>query len=359
MRVMIPKQMNGGDKDSDRPLLKRIFTRSHAQQPSLPFMDVPLEAIQEVEDRQSEFWEFMDAELEKVEEFYKSKEEEATERLEILRSQLHIMRDQRLEEMVAKETATKGRRRKDSGELKDSVLAAGADTSIVPSGWNVIYHPIEAVKKVGFAIEPHKEMAQSRRPSHLYQHAPWRDYVRRPDATHVAYATAKRRLKIALIEFYRGLELLKGYALLNRTAFRKMNKKYDKAVSARPTMRFMSNKVNHADFVESDLVDKHIAAVEDLYARYFESGNHKIAVGKLRRRNPNAGSYTGGVFRNGFMIAGGLVFGIEGLVYARNLLNNTTGMVYNETSYLLQVRTALGVLFHARLIQFSSMLATF
>jgi len=332
---MIPRK--GEDrKDEDRTLLKRIFSRSSTSQPSLPFNDVPLEAIQEVEDRQNDFWEFMDKELEKVEEFYKSKEEEAGERLEVLRSQLHIMRDQRLEEMVAKETTGgKSARRNPVAEVKDNVMAAQANTPTIPSGWNVIYHPIDAVKSIGAPNDPQPETVQSQRPNH--HHAPWRDYVKRPDATHIAYSAAKRRLKLALIEFYRGLELVKGYALLNRTAFRKMNKKYDKAVHARPTMRFTSEKVNHSNFVESELIDKYIASVEDLYARYFEAGNHKVAVGKLRRRNPHAGSYTGSVFRNGFVLAGGLALGIEGLVYGRNLLNSPDVKVSIETGYLLQV----------------------
>jgi len=300
-------------------------------------MDVPLEAIQEVEDRQNEFWDFMDKEFDKVEEFYKSKEEEATARLEVLRSQLHILRDQRLEEMVARQAALKARGRKSSvAEVKDSVLSDRKNAPAVPSGWNVIYHPLDAVKRVGFNNDPITNFAQSRKVSYNH-HAPWRDYVRRPDASHVAYSTAKRRLKLALIEFYRGLELLKAYAMLNRTAFRKMNKKYDKAIQARPTMRFMSDKVNNADFVESDVIDKHMAAIEDLYARYFEAGNLKVAVGKLRRRNSNTGIYTESVFRNGFLLAGGLVFGIEGLVYARHLLFNPESTVITETQYLLQV----------------------
>ncbi len=327
----------GGNATTSRPLVKRLFSTAAAQSPSIP--DVPLSAYRELDAKQQEFFDFLNKELDKIESFYKMKEQEASNRLHILREQLHEMRDRRMQEMMAAK-----RTENDNHEgLLAHLLPANEPLENGNGHKKNFLRPIEgAIYKTSYGHigKTSKAMGKLGSPVHPQPRVPedQKDYVRREtNNEHVPYRTAKRKLKLALQEFYRGLELLKSYSLLNRTAFRKINKKYDKAVNARPTGRYMSEKVNKAWFMQSDIVEGHIVTVEDLYARYFERGNHKIAVTKLRKGSRRSGDFSGNMFRNGFLLAGGLTFGIQGIVYGASYLNSPDATIRLQTSYLLQL----------------------
>ncbi|KAI0835284.1 EXS-domain-containing protein [Hypoxylon sp. FL0890] len=289
-----------------------------------------LQAAETVRLREKEFFDFLDSELDKVETFYRQKEEQAGQRLAALREQLHEMRNRRNRELAEM------KRRKERGENGDN----GNDSKGMASGANGSLNWVEPIKSRIF-----KPGANSKAFSKLHFTPVLgaigadarRDYIRRPDSHDVPYRTAKRKLKLALQEFYRGLELLQSYAQLNRTAFRKLNKKYDKAVNARPPYRYMNEKVNKSWFVNSNTVDEYLHAVEDLYARYFEKGNRKIATAKLHRLNRRPGDESAIAFRNGLFIGTGAVFTIQGLVYGSQLLFDPDPVVQTQTSYLMQI----------------------
>ncbi|OCK76386.1 EXS-domain-containing protein [Lepidopterella palustris CBS 459.81] len=333
--------------EGSRPLMKRLFSVSAEGTPESGGSDMPLEAYRDLDFRQAEFFAFLDRQLEKIETFYKQKEDEATDRLNLLREQLHIMRDRRLEELVAIQTAKLKVKQKKAAEggvlsghsLGEEDIPQPKSHSLKVSWLVPLDSALEAAKSGRFG-KIKKGLKELGTPSGLRPiQVPddRRDYTRRPDLPEVPYRSAKRKLKTALQEYYRGLELLKSYALLNRTAFRKINKKYDKTINARPSGRYMAEKVNKAWFVQSGVLDGHIRTIEDLYARYFEQGNHKVAVGKLRIKSTRAGDFTENSFRNGLMLAAGLIFGVQGLVYGSHLLLSSSPTMAVNASYLLQI----------------------
>ena len=310
------------------------------------------EPSREVELKQAEFFNFLDRELAKLGAFYKQKEDEATHRLQVLRDQLHIMREQSMHEtMLARRDKTK---RRDGGSSRSQsdlprgneppihVRELNAPGSRARNGWIEGLSSRLDIFKPGFAGKgreapqtPGTPVAQL--PDQDY--GPQRDGSTRPFPVEIPYNTAKQRLAKAMAEYYRGLELLKSYSLLNRKAFYKMSKKYDKAVGTRQAGRYMREKVNAAYFVKSDVLDGHIRTAQDLYARYFEGGNRKIAAGKLKPKSTKPKEYDGSVFRSGVLFATGLVFGIQGMVSAIRLLSSPNQTLALNTNYLLQVRS--------------------
>ncbi|KAI1871859.1 hypothetical protein JX265_005845 [Neoarthrinium moseri] len=320
-----PSPMRAGSSSSR---LRRML--SHGKSPlrqDTVKSDYGMQALDSVRQREKEFFDFLDGELDKVETFYKQKEEQSAQRLGVLRDQLHEMRNRRAEELA------EARRRKE-GENQEDHHANGFIRSREGSqAW------IDPIKSKIFKPGPNSKalLKMARTPVLGAMSDERRDYIRRPHDHEVPYRTAKRKLKLALQEFYRGLELLKSYTLLNRTAFRKLNKKYDKAVNARPPYRYMNEKVNKAWFVNSDIIDGHIKAVEDLYARYFEKGNHKIAAGKLRRLTRKPTDESGSTFLTGLFIGTGSVFAFQGMVYGAELLFDEDPLVRQQTSYLMQI----------------------
>lgn len=256
------------------------------------------------------------------------KETEARQRLETLRQQLHIMRDSRIQQVL------------ESKNQKGHKVNGGHHPHDFGLNGTRLKNGVNLRNRFGKNSEALTQLAspgnQTRDRAAV---AGRRDFTRRPElqTSEVPYRTAKRKLKYALQEFYRGLELLKAYAYLNRTAFRKINKKYDKVVHARASMRYMTENVNKAWFVQSEVIENLMTEVEDLYARYFERGNRKIAISKLRRTGKKSGDYSPNTFRTGLLLMAGLLFGIQSLVYAGQHFRHDDATIRLRTGYLLQV----------------------
>lgn len=330
-----------GDPKSTRIHIRELFKARDIHGPDISVKQQ--EAYSELDARQDDFFNFLDAELKKVEKFYKKKEEEAQDRLEQLRAQLHEHRDQRARD-IEQAKKSDGAIRRDDGHVagllgETPVPEAVGDLKKMVHGHGKLFRPFTHHQaKIGTTSKKMEELASPpMSPSMVAETS--KDFVRSNKFNgneNVPHRFAKRRLKLAMQEFYRGLELLKSYALLNRTGFRKINKKYDKAVNARPPLKYLNQKVSEAHFVKSTTVDEYLVAVEDLYARYFERGNRKVAVNKLRSKL-RTGDHSASTFRNGLFVAAGTCLGVAGLVDGLQLLYHTDAQVRTITSYLLQI----------------------
>lgn len=307
--------------------IRRVF--SYAEDPS------PADSRREVEKRNSEFFTWLDDELNKIDDFYRKKEEEAKERYDILHHQLHVMSRNRQGEMKDAKHAAEGNghdtphRPKvlavlNAAHLKDTLKETLTGKSL-RFGKNS--ESLAQLETPG--IRPRdREFMFDRREHMQHQDSPTKD---------PGYRTAKHQLKVAMQEFYRGIDLLRGYANLNQTAFRKINKKYDKAVNAEKPLEYMTERVNKSYFVRSGETAEMMRKVEDWYGRYFEAGNTKIAATKLRSATQKPGDFSPNTFRAGLFLMAGLLFSIQALVHAANHLLYGDLTLQVHTSYLLQV----------------------
>lgn len=312
---------------------RRVGTNFNLNRMATNLIESYVHPIEILEIRKKEFQTFLNSELEKVEEFYRQREDAAGQRLEALRQQLHIMVKRRAEEL---ENSTKFR-------TKIADLETRYKTKLQEHlGSDDLY---KVVSKSSQSVKSQNEMTA---PMSAFesQNAPKKDYTKKipkrvdynPDEK-VSYRVAKHKLRIALQELHRSLDLLKSYALLNRTAFRKLDKKYEKMINldVRPKLHWFMNNVDRSYFVNSDALDSYLEDIEDLYTRYFERGNHKLAAGKLRELNKPHGDKSESALLNGVLMGIGLLFTVEGAWDGYVLLSDEDEELRAHTAFLLML----------------------
>lgn len=88
--------------NAESPFLRRVFSIGTPLTPSESRrMDMDMVVINQVRQRQKEFFVWINKELDKVETFYKIKEDKASARLAILHKKLYEMRNRRIKEVAA------------------------------------------------------------------------------------------------------------------------------------------------------------------------------------------------------------------------------------------------------------------
>ncbi|KAG8384674.1 hypothetical protein BUALT_Bualt04G0142600 [Buddleja alternifolia] len=145
---------------------------------------------------------------------------------------------------------------------------------------------------------------------------------------------AEEKLRLAFMEFYRQLRLLKSYCFLNMLAFSKIMKKYDK-ITSRSASKAYLEMVDKSYLGTSDEVNKLIERLEATFIKHFANGNHRKGMKSLKPRNKKEKHRTTfflGLF-SGCSIA--LVAAIVTSIHAGNLLNHERRGQYMDNIFPL------------------------
>ncbi|KAK6333728.1 hypothetical protein TWF730_003911 [Orbilia blumenaviensis] len=311
--------------------------------------------LEMTEDAQKEFFNYLAEQLQKINDFYEDKETEAKDRLARIEHQVSIMTRNRLLE--------KERERQAEAELnavphfdwkhpKGLVSSMKKRISLDTKGNHFkslsgLTSPEDDTTSLPtiakLATSALEDAAGPAQPAHrATTDSSLDDYTRRTQTQHVRYKTAKRKLKAALIEYYHSLELLKSYSVLNREAFRKILKKFDKTAHTHIASKYLEEKVHPTSFASSEDIEKLIARTEDIFATHYEKGRRKHAVERLRTREQRFPA-SGAVFRAGLYLGMSMPLLVQALYEAYYRLEDGFGMRHDEqVSYLLQIWAGFG-----------------
>ncbi|PWW78549.1 EXS-domain-containing protein [Tuber magnatum] len=295
----------------------------------------------------AEFQKWLLIELNKIENFYKRREAEAIIRFDEMKEQLGILRLRWLKahsQTYGDPSGLEFIEERLEDNAVDKQGSAWSSTGTENSSKRI--PDLSAHRRIGWknslvamtGLKPPQCSSQEVMGSTIAQRMDaCRDYERREPINDPTHRQAKSRLKRAFIEYYRRLELLKSYVCVNKDAFCKITKKFDKASGLRTSPRFFNERINKSYFGGSEnKLDDLINETEILFARFFMKSNRKEAALRLRTRE-NKSVYHASFLRSGFYLGSSLVIGAYGLWQAIHQLNSTSPGVRQKTSYLLQI----------------------
>ncbi|KIY47527.1 EXS-domain-containing protein, partial [Fistulina hepatica ATCC 64428] len=122
-----------------------------------------------------------------------------------------------------------------------------------------------------------------------------------PDLDPDEYQRAKRKLKKAVLEHYRGLETLENYRILNLTGFRKALKKFEKVTHIPAQKLYMSEKVDTTALSTDVSLRDMMEEMDDLFAVQFTNGDKKSARAQLRQMSGHT-THHYSTFRSGLLL---------------------------------------------------------
>ncbi|KAG1760755.1 EXS family-domain-containing protein, partial [Suillus occidentalis] len=154
------------------------------------------------------------------------------------------------------------------------------------------------------------------------------------------YQNAKKRLKKAVVEYYRGLEALNNYRILNLTGFRKAVKKYEKVTQVPAQAAYMKERVEPSAFASGAMVSSMLKETEDLFAARFERGDKKKAITHLRV-GATQKSHHFSTFRTGLWLGSSIPATITGLIACALCQRHSTRISLHSWDIILFIYSIL------------------
>ncbi|CAO3697478.1 unnamed protein product [Rhizopus microsporus] len=244
-------------------------SRPTVQVNNLQVASILEEAIKHASEPEQYFFVVLDQDLETISKFYDSKEKEAEAKYEAIEMQVKIVKS-----FASKISKTNPSGNHDSNDRglhfgqwfgrSDSVDSALTEISNLP------------------------------------------DSIKYTNDQHVSYNVARSRLKMAITEYYRSLELLKSFKILNETGFRKILKKFDKTAGWKASTLYFQ-KLNQYHWIRSRKIDDLLDDTESLYIKEFAGGHRRKGMNQLRLPERDD-HYTPVSWRTGFYLGLTLAF---------------------------------------------------
>ncbi|KAK8571920.1 hypothetical protein V6N12_027988 [Hibiscus sabdariffa] len=319
------------------------------------------------EDEVRPFFERLDEELNKVNQFYKSKESEFLERGETLNKQLQILKDlkqildgdrRRSSDILSRSSSTYDSNFSEgtpglhdsSPEISetDEVIAAlernGVKfmNSTAAAGASGAKKKNAGKPKVAMRIDI--PATTPTRTISAVTSMLWEDLINNPTKQDPAAAAAgsfisrkkmqcaEKMIRTAFVELYRGLELLKTYSSLNMVAFTKILKKFDKVSKQQASASYLK-AVKRSHFISSDKVVRLMDEVECIFTKHFTNNDRKRAMKFLRpqqQKDSHMVTFFSGLFTGVFVS----LFGIYIIMaHLSGIFSPTTETAYMETVY--------------------------
>ncbi|CAM8947267.1 unnamed protein product [Rhodiola kirilowii] len=142
------------------------------------------------------------------------------------------------------------------------------------------------------------------------------------------------KLKVAIVEFYHKLRLLKSYSFLNMLAFSKIMKKYDK-ITGRSASKSFLKMVDNSFLGSSEDVAKLMERVEVTFIKHFSNSNRSKGMSILRpvaKREKHRETFSTGFFAGGTTA---LIISLIWIIRAHHLVEHRESNRYMETLFPL------------------------